>query len=197
MHSVSWVLQVSSTSLPVRFVRCVCFCPPFWTPCTLILDTTYLSRIRGFSPFWIPQLRETLLSRTVFLCLTIHQSPVTSHQSHSLHFGQPSHFQHSRETASELMFLHLLFNFQLSTFNFSRSFTLRHFGVLLNTTLFIFNFSRFFSFQLSTFNYVGIDRHATDPALNSVILSVKKSFGGGMQGGTLNCPSRRAGPANK
>ena len=37
------------------------------------------------APFWIPQLRETLLSRTVFLCLTIHQSPVTSH----LRFGQP------------------------------------------------------------------------------------------------------------
>ncbi len=35
----------------------------------------FSSHPRAF-PFWIPQLRETLLSRTVFLCLTIHQSPV-------------------------------------------------------------------------------------------------------------------------
>jgi hypothetical protein len=48
-------------------------------------------------PFWIPQLRETTLCRTIFDCLTIHQSPVTSHQSpvtshqsHSFHFGHPS-----------------------------------------------------------------------------------------------------------
>ena len=77
LHSVSWVLQVSWTSPPVRFVRCVCFCPPFWTPCTLILDPTFLFPHPRAFPILDPAIAGDTAEQNRFPLP--YYSPVTSH----------------------------------------------------------------------------------------------------------------------